>query len=195
VVKSRREQWVFPSVKTRFFWQNPASLKNVYKYYYYDIIHIMELHKAQEIVRDLFKKQSFSVLATQMDKQPYTSLVAFASTADMRSLLFVTGLSTSKFMHIKKNPHVAMLIDNRLNNPQDVNRAAVVTVLGDVTAVRGEKREDFCHIYLLKHPHLKDFLQAPSSVLLALMIRKIILVTKFQQVVEWEVDNESSMIK
>jgi nitroimidazol reductase NimA-like FMN-containing flavoprotein (pyridoxamine 5'-phosphate oxidase superfamily) len=155
----------------------------------------MEMHEAEEIVRDLFKKQSFGVLATQIGKQPYTSLVAFASTDDMRFLLFVTGLSTSKFVHIKRNPHVAMLVDNHLNIPQDIKRAAAVTVLGEVVEIRDEKREDFCHIYLLKHPHLKDFLQEPSSVLLALLIRKIILVTKFQQIVEWEVVKESSMTK
>ena len=148
----------------------------------------MDLQKVQGLVRNLFETQAFGVLATQMDKKPYTTLVAFASTNDLKSLLFVTKFSTAKYMHIQNSPQVAMLIDNRLNHPQDIHNAAVATALGDAAEVSEENKEIFTNIYLLKHPHLKNFLSSPSSVLLVLVIHKIILVTKFQQVDEWKID-------
>ena len=91
-------------------------------------------------------------------------------------------------MHIQNNPRVAMLIDNRLNHPKDVDNASVVTVLGEAAEVSEENREKLKKLYLLKHPHLKNFLCSSSSVLLVLSIQKIVLVTKFQQVVEWRID-------
>ena len=59
------------------------------------------------------------------------------------------------------------------------------TLLGEVEEVKGVQREEWLTLYLTKHPSLKKFARLPSSVLLALAIKKIILVTSFQQVIEW----------
>ena len=147
----------------------------------------MDLHQAQIIVNNLFASQPFGVLATQQDGQPYVTLVAFAPTDDMQHLLFVTKRATTKFVHIKDNPHVAILIDNRSNHPHDFSQAVVVTVLGMVIEVSTDLKEDLLQHYLAKHLYLEDFARKPSSALMELAIEKFILVTRFQHVVEWEV--------
>lgn len=148
----------------------------------------MELRQAQEIVRTLFTSQAFGVLATQEDTQPYTTLVAFAPTEDQQHILFVTERSTTKYTHITQNPQVALLIDNRSNHPRDFSQAAVATLLGNVTEVPEEQHTEYLNQYLAKHPHLTDFVRAPSSALLLLQVHKIILVTRFQHVIEWEIN-------
>jgi len=51
-------------------------------------------------LRDLLMKQRFGVVATHSNGKPYTSLVAFAATDDLRDLIFVTSNETRKFKNI-----------------------------------------------------------------------------------------------
>jgi nitroimidazol reductase NimA-like FMN-containing flavoprotein (pyridoxamine 5'-phosphate oxidase superfamily) len=149
----------------------------------------MESHEAKDLVRKLFSTQNYGVLATQHDGHPYTTLVAFVATDDHRSLLFVTKSSTSKYVHIKHNPYISLLIDNRQNNPKDIKHATVVTVLGEAKEISTPNKKKYVAVYLSKHPHLESFLKAPTSVLIELIIKKIIIVTKFQQIVEWNIES------
>lgn len=153
----------------------------------------MELQQAQETVRDLFKSQAFGVLATQGKEQPYTTLVAFTPTDDMEKILFATERTTTKFAHIEQRPRVSMLIDNRTNHPRDFSQATVVTLLGAVSEAPDTHHEELLHRHITKHPYLEEFIRSSSSVLMQLTIHKIILVTRFQHVVEWGIDEVSDM--
>jgi len=49
------------------------------------------------------------------------------------------------------------------------------------------ERTDGSSLYLARHPHLKDFFAAPDCALFRVDIERILLVTDFQQVVEYTV--------
>jgi len=139
------------------------------------------------IVRRLLDGQLLAVLGTHHAGAPYTSLVAFAATEDLRSLLFATSRATRKWANLTDDARASMLIDSRTNRAEDFADAAAVTVLGVVEEVTGEERPAFLEVFLAKHSHLTDFTAAPTCALLRLNVETYILVTRFQHVVELHV--------
>ena len=69
----------------------------------------------RQTVRTLLDSQIQGVLATQHQQQPYTSLMAFAVTPDLRRIVFATARATRKYANLLDNPRASLLIDNRCN--------------------------------------------------------------------------------
>lgn len=132
----------------------------------------------------LLADQNLAVLATQNQGQPYTSLVAFAASADMKFLYFATARSTRKYANLLNNPNVAMMMDNRENRPVDFIEAMAATAVGSVETLSGTGLAEPKEIYLQKHPHLAEFLAAPETVLVRLNVSAYYVVTRFQDVLE-----------
>jgi len=70
------------------------------------------------IVRRLLDGQLLAVLGTHHAGAPYTSLVAFAATEDLRSLLFATSRATRKWANLTDDARASMLIDSRTNRAE-----------------------------------------------------------------------------
>jgi nitroimidazol reductase NimA-like FMN-containing flavoprotein (pyridoxamine 5'-phosphate oxidase superfamily) len=138
-------------------------------------------------LEDLLRSQKLAVLATQRAGRPYTSLVAFASTEDAKQLIFATTRSTRKYVNLIQDSSVALLVDNRSNEASDIHAAAAVTATGEADEVPDEERTGLEHIYLAKHPHLKDFVSSPSCALIRVRVDTYYLVRKFQHVLELHV--------
>ncbi|NYT01200.1 MAG: pyridoxamine 5'-phosphate oxidase family protein [Methanosarcinales archaeon] len=139
------------------------------------------------MISDLLGSQPLAVLATEKGGQPYASLVAFAATPDLHSLIFATSRSTRKFANMQSSPHGALLVDNRTNHISDFRDGLAVTAAGKVGEVEDDKKEEMAAIYLRKHPHLAWFLQSPNLALMSLQVSSYTLVSKFQCVVEMDV--------
>jgi hypothetical protein len=84
-----------------------------------------------------------------------------------------------------------MLIDNRSNQMADFHSAMAVTATGKAEEVEEIEKERHLQMFLEKHPHLKDFVNAPSCALLRIEIDTYYLVHRFQRVLELHLDNES----
>jgi hypothetical protein len=136
------------------------------------------------LITGLFNEQRFAVLATQEDGQPYTDLVAFAATEDLRHLLFVTPRASRKFANLVSDPQVAMMIDNRQNKTSDLHHAMAVTAIGKAEEVVGPEKETLLALYISKHPLLEAFAQAPTCALLKTSIEKYDIAGRFQNVAE-----------
>jgi nitroimidazol reductase NimA-like FMN-containing flavoprotein (pyridoxamine 5'-phosphate oxidase superfamily) len=144
----------------------------------------LERKELLEQLKEFFKSQPLSVLATQNGTAPYVSLVAFASDEKLKYLLFSTTKATRKYANLSANPSVSLLIDNRKNTIEDFRDAMAVTVLGKVEPIEDFERSIMEKIYLMKHPHLVDFLHSPTTAFLKIRVEKYIVVTRFQHVVE-----------
>ena len=142
----------------------------------------MENHKAH--LMELFRSQPLAVLATQHRGQPYTSLVAFASTEDLMQLIFSTTRSTRKYANLSAESRVAMLIDNRSNHPSDLRFARAVTATGRAQESPKETSNELLSLYLTKHPHLEAFVLSSTSALVTICVEVYYMVTRFQNVVE-----------
>ena len=133
---------------------------------------------------DLVATQNLAVLATHEHGQPYTSLVAFAGSSDLKQLFFVTGEATRKYANLKSDPRAAMMIDSRSNSPSDIADAMAATATGSVDIVFGKELIKLKNIYLEKHPHLADFVKSPSTQMIKLNVSCYYVVNRFQNVVE-----------
>lgn len=144
----------------------------------------LEKEKCLQKLKIFFESQPLAVLATQNGAAPYASLIAFAANEKLKYLLFATPKATRKYSNMQANPAVALLIDNRKNTTEDIQEATTVTALGKVEHIEDFERSIMEKIYLMKHPHLVDFLHSPKTAFLKIRVEKYIVVTHFQRVVE-----------
>jgi heme iron utilization protein len=135
-------------------------------------------------IKTILEDQKLAVLSTHDGARPYSNLVCFASTDDLRCLVFATARATHKYTNIAADRRVAMLIDTRVNEATDTDRATAVTVLGTAREVDGDEREDLLVRYINKHPQLKPFVSSPTTALLKVEADKYIVVNRFQHVQE-----------
>ncbi len=142
-------------------------------------------------LKNLLESQRLAVLATQDRKQPYGNLVAFASTRDLKHLLFATSRATRKYSNISENPRIAMVIDNRSNKEVDFHKAVAVTAVGTVREIEGPEIGRYQKLYLSKHPYLKEFLLSPNCALLKMEVETYYMVSQFQEVTPLKLKKKS----
>jgi len=136
------------------------------------------------LVHELLATQRSAALATQEGGQPYLSLMAFAVTPDLTTIIVATDRGTRKYANLMAEPRVALLIDNRANTPADTREAVAVTVLGQAREALPEEREQFLRLFLNRHSHLADFAASPTSALIAVRVSTYIVVQRFSEVQE-----------
>jgi len=137
-------------------------------------------------IRRLVEGERYGVLCTQGGGQPYGSMVAFACTVDLCTLVFATPIATRKFRLLSECDRVALLIDNRARVPYELTRIEAVTVTGH--AVRPEARgehERWAALLIGRHPHLRTFVEAPTSALFRVDAVRYLHVSRFQEVRQW----------
>ncbi|MBD3413506.1 MAG: pyridoxamine 5'-phosphate oxidase family protein [Candidatus Aminicenantes bacterium] len=140
--------------------------------------------KTKKEISKLFAGQPLAVLATQSKDAPHLSLIAFVSSPDLKRIFFVTNRSTHKFKHLKENPRVSLLMDNRSNRAEDFQTAAAVSVYGKAKEIPKSQNKKFVNMFTDEHPSLKDFIRSPDSALVQVTVDKYSLVSQFQNVQE-----------
>lgn len=135
-------------------------------------------------IRALLESQRLAVLSTQDHSQPYSNLVAFAATPDLKHLLFATTRATRKYANLIARSRVSILIDSRTNEAADFAEAAAVTVLGQAEEMHETDLKQLLPVYLDRHPYLRNFVTSPTCALFRVNVEKFILVTRFQDVRE-----------
>jgi nitroimidazol reductase NimA-like FMN-containing flavoprotein (pyridoxamine 5'-phosphate oxidase superfamily) len=139
-------------------------------------------------MRFLNETERHAVLATALQGKPYTSIVAFALTKDMKGVLFATPKNTRKYRNIIKNNHVALLVDNRNNTDKAYMGAESVSILGTAKPVRRGKRWlELSRVFIRKHTALREFVKSPSTGLILVEAKRCIHVSQFQMISEWMV--------
>ncbi len=123
-----------------------------------------------EQLHSLLGSQRLGVLATSgVVDGPYTSLLAFAHSADLRSVFFATPRATRKYVSLKGEPRTAMLIDDRTVAAEGYGGIAI-TILGRVDELDGDAHASARKQYLAKHPLLLSFVDSPDTALCALRV-------------------------
>jgi nitroimidazol reductase NimA-like FMN-containing flavoprotein (pyridoxamine 5'-phosphate oxidase superfamily) len=140
------------------------------------------------LIRNLLETQKLGVLATQNQGQPYCNLIAIAATGDLRHILFATNRATRKYANLRADPRVAVLTDNRKNEVSDFAEAAALTALGQAGELQGKERREMLKVYLERHPELENFVTAPECALLRIKVDKYVVVSRFQEVREIQMD-------
>lgn len=137
-------------------------------------------------LRAMNESQSFGVLATDDNGQPYTSLVSFAITPDLKTIIFATPRDTKKFKNILGTGKVAILIDTRTETRKKLMKTEAITIIGRARHVpRGKRWDRLAATYLEKHPDLEEFVQSDTTALIAVKAARCIHVGRFQSISVW----------
>lgn len=139
------------------------------------------------MLRTLLEGQCLAVVATQGQQGPYTSLVAFSVSDDLRTIAFATSRATTKYRNVSANPNVSVLIDSRTHSVEDFSTGAAVTALGKAIEIPVGEAAAAVKRFIAKHPHLEGFATAPATAMCRIDVEKYCLVTRFQHVVELDV--------
>lgn len=146
-----------------------------------------------ERLQYLNRVERHAVLATASEGQPYTSLVAYAITPDVKGILFATPKKTTKYKNILKNRRVGLLIDSRSSAGNDYVRTEAITILGKAIPLRhSRKREELSAVLVKKHPELSGFIRYANTALIVVEIAHCYHVGKFQKISEWHPKEDGS---
>lgn len=141
-----------------------------------------------EKIGKLFSVTPLAVLATDHGGAPYTSLVAFIASENLREILFATSRDTRKYRYLQENKRVALLVDNRSNAAADFRDAIAVTILGCATELAGAERDNSLSLYVEQIPQLAEFVHSPSTALFRVAVSSYSLVEEFEKVSEFRFD-------
>ena len=130
--------------------------------------------RPDELLREVVSTQYFAVLNTIGQGLPYSNLVSFAATDDLRSLVFVTGRNTRKYKNMQDNHNISLLIDNRTNKPSDTSQATAIAAIG-IAREEIDKKSLLRDIFLARHPQLRQFVDAPDNAIMLVTIRLYIV--------------------
>lgn len=134
----------------------------------------------------LLRAERYAILCTQGRGQPYGSMVAFAPTADLGTIVFSTPTTTRKFRLLSECNHIALVFDNRSAGAEDMTRIEAVTGTGKATRVeRPEEFASWSRLLVGRHPYLRSFVHAPSCALFRVEIVRYLHVVRFQEVRQW----------
>ena len=137
-----------------------------------------------ESLRRLLDTQLVAVLGTHNQGQPYTTLVGFVASRDLKSLYFATPRSTRKFANIEADGRVALMFDDRTHADSDFYEAIGVTACGRAVEVDKSPTSRALKQYHAKHPQLRDFVMSPNCAFIRVRVEKYVIVRDFQEVLE-----------
>ena len=142
------------------------------------------MNRAGELLEQVLSTQYFAVLNTLCEGLPYSNLVAFTATDDLKALVFVTSREARKYKNMQENRNISLLIDNRTNQPSDVSQAVAITVIGSAREAI-ENKSSLQAIFLNRHPHLQQFVDNSNNAMMLVTVREYIIAgfDKIQRVV------------
>lgn len=147
----------------------------------------------RQAIEAILSSQNLAVLATERQGQPYSSLMAYAHTLDLQTIVVATGKATRKHINLLGESRVSLLIDTRTNSTADFHAASALTVIGRAEPVKEEEIETYQRLYLAKHPYLRSFIQAPTTSVFKIAVRHYLMVNRFQNVLEYHVTDETDI--
>lgn len=135
-------------------------------------------------LKELFKTQKLTALATQEPNHPYLSLMAYAWTDDLNHMIIATKRGTRKYSNIIETPGVAFLIDNRSNQKTNFQETLAVTGIGKAKETKGQEKESLTTLFLGNHPELAAFVNSPECALIKIRIDQYIIISQFEEAEE-----------
>ncbi len=117
-----------------------------------------------ETVRDVIASSDLAVLATCADNQPHCSLMAYAVHEDYTRVFMLTRRESRKFKNISANPRVSLMVDTRLQNPEQRSSVKALTVNGVCSLCPDHEQKRLKNMLVAQHPQLKGLAALEDSV-------------------------------
>ena len=139
-----------------------------------------------ERIRRMVEAERFAVLSTQGEGQPYASLIAFAMSQDLSTVVFGTPITTRKYHLLVECEQVALLVDSRSQGESDMMNIEAVTATGRAERVEtGPDWDCWAELLVNRHAQLGSFVRSPTTALFRIDIVRYFHVGRFQEVRQW----------
>lgn len=138
-------------------------------------------------ITGITSEQLFGVLATSRDNHPYTTLLAFHLSEDLKNLYFATPKDTRKFRELSSNPAVSFFIHNSCNLSEDLSQALGITITGEASELSKDRDDPGLNIFLEKHPQMKKFIFWENTAFIRVKVKRLDIVERFQNVTVLEI--------
>ncbi|WP_027190045.1 pyridoxamine 5'-phosphate oxidase family protein [Fundidesulfovibrio putealis] len=125
-----------------------------------------------EEMAQMIRERDLCVLATSAGDLPHASLMSYAVEPNLQYIHMATPANTRKWANLKRNPNMALLIDEREkalagNTTQTRAQTRALTVGCELFPVDDDQEKArILGILAAAHPHLRDFLTAPEIVII-----------------------------
>jgi len=140
----------------------------------------------QNEIKNILLTESFAVLSTQGEGQPFSSLISYACSENLKKIVFATPLGTRKVDLISRCNKVSVMVDTRARNPESINEINAITIIGEAKIIEDNNEKLSWENLLIKtHPYLETFVKASTTGIVAVDVEKYFYVRKFQEVIEW----------
>jgi nitroimidazol reductase NimA-like FMN-containing flavoprotein (pyridoxamine 5'-phosphate oxidase superfamily) len=145
----------------------------------------MEINpEVKKRIDKVLDSQSIAVLGTSRDDEPYSCLVGYAMTTDLKEIVFATMRQRLKYENMKANPRVTFMIDDRHEQSNDFNDTTSITIVGSADDVGEPERAQYQKLLLDRHPALTEFVNSPDCAVMRVKVDKIYVVSEFESVVK-----------
>lgn len=126
-----------------------------------------------EKMKALVKEKDICVLSTvSKDATPHCSLMAYVVDEKCREIYMATHSTTKKYKNLLHNSSVSLLIDSREITPLQQSQA--LTVSGVFQPIYDAHKRDRVKALLLRqHPHLKDFVNNPNTIMICIKVKSL----------------------
>jgi general stress protein 26 len=128
-----------------------------------------------EKMKSLVKEKDICVLSTvSKDAKPHCSLMAYVADEKCREIYMATHRATKKYKNLLHNSAISLLIDSReMTSRQQIQ---ALTVSGVFQPLEDANKRDRVEAHLLmQHPHLKDFVKNPDTVMICIKVQSFLL--------------------
>jgi len=130
----------------------------------------------------LLNQQHLATLATMSQESPYCNLVAFTPSDDLKTIIFCTPRTSTKYANIVRNPKVSLLIDSRTQSGSDPQAGTAVTALGYVVQDSSQAEDELKGRHAARHAQFRDFIYSPDCALMQVQVQRYILVSSLRDV-------------
>lgn len=131
--------------------------------------------ESKDLLTNMFTSQKLAVLSTQYNGQPYSNLVAFVHTDDLKYIIFVTNRNTRKYGNVVADKRISILVDSRAHKKSGFGTAVAITALGTAEEAIGRERQQLAKLYLAKHTNLKEFVNKRTSAVIKITVHDYII--------------------
>lgn len=138
-------------------------------------------------IQRMLAELKFGVLATRAPEYPHCSLVGFGANEQATEIYVATLRDTRKFANMKADPGVSILMDSSRNQAQDLKDAKALSAMGRAEEATADAYTQGRKCFLRKHPYMEEFLDTPNCALVRIVVSRYILVSRFQNVMEYTV--------
>jgi hypothetical protein len=120
----------------------------------------------KKLIRGALQTCRFAVLATEGNAQPHTSLIAITPFENFRHLIFATYRNTLKYRNLANNSKVAVLIESRDANINNLQKNIVLTIIGHTEEISIAENEAAYQAHLKRHPEMESFMLSSDCALI-----------------------------